>query len=426
MSTVNHSPWLDVVIPSPSTQLQVLLERMNARLEPLSLSVSEAIISTVSDYELTNDSALREELRRTAEINARIWSRTLLSGIPPTASEFTAVAENSRRRVHQGISLSSLLRAYRIGSRALWMEMLKEAGDNRELQYELLVQVSPYFMHYFDLLAQSMALAWTAEQHQQERWRDRLRNELWTVISVRPEDVEAFRRHIADLGLDATVQVCAIVVHPATSLALTANLERVTDIMVTQIARVAGVARNRLMWAIHHDLLIVWVAANHGELLIDHCRRVNDLAVSVARQVENVASVGAGLPGIGPRGWQASAGQAERAESHTEGSKRGVSCYSDIVLDDLVTTSDNVKRFFDALIERLAVEPQLLETLSTYFELGQHRKAVAGALSVHPNTLDHRLERIEQIFGSSMNDMAWMAKLHTALRISRTRPEVAP
>lgn len=421
MSAGNNSPWLDVVIPSPSLGLQALLERMNVRLAQQSQSLGDVIIETISEYSLATDPTLRDELRRTAEINARIWSRTLLSGVPPTESELTAVTENSRRRVHQGISLSSLLRAYRIGSRALWMEMLKEAGDDRELQHELLVRVSPYFMHYVDLLAQKMALAWTAEQNQQQRWSDRLRNELWTVISVRPDDIETFRRHTADLGLDATASVCALALHPVTSLASTANLERVTDLMVTQIARMAGLTRDRLMWAIHHDLLVVWVAANHGELLIDHSRRVNALAVEIARQVENVANVGAGLPGTGPRGWQASAGQALRAEAHSADARRGVTCYSDIVLDDLVTTSDNVKRFFDALIERLAVEPQLLETLSTYFELRQHRKAVAGALNVHPNTLDNRLERIEQISGSSLSDMASMSKLHTALRIARTK-----
>jgi DNA-binding PucR family transcriptional regulator len=97
--------------------------------------------------------------------------------------------------------------------------------------------------------------------------------------------------------------------------------------------------------------------------------------------------------------------------------------YSEIALDDAVAGSENVTRFFQALLERLSQEPHLLETLQTYFELRQHRKAVAAALKVHPNTLSYRLERIENLLGASLDNTAWVAKLHTALQLQGTRPK---
>lgn len=420
-TTPNHLSWTDVPPPALSAGLRALVERMDARLDSLAQSVGQVIFATIPDYGLATDPTLRETQLHAARINARLWHRTLLTGKPPTEAEFAQVAEHSRRRVHQGVSLSALLRAYRIGSRTLWMEMLKEAVSDGELQKELLVSVSPYFMHHFDLTAQFMAQAYTAEQFQQERWRDRLRSELWMVVSMRPDDGETFRRHATELGLDPTAPVCAVALRPTTPLSTTANVERMIDVMVTQVARAIASGRESFMRAVHHDQLVLWLPAGRGELPIDHNRRVNGLAADIGRQLPSLAAVGIGLPGNGPAGWYASAEQALRAQGFPAlaGEGPALVCYSDVVLDDLVTTRDNVKQFFDSLIGRLAVEPHLLETLSKYFELKQHRKAVAGALNVHPNTLDHRLERIEQILGANLGDVAWMAKLHTALRSTR-------
>jgi DNA-binding PucR family transcriptional regulator len=93
--------------------------------------------------------------------------------------------------------------------------------------------------------------------------------------------------------------------------------------------------------------------------------------------------------------------------------------YSEILFLDVASTSDNVQRYLDAMIERLGAEPQLLETLQTYLELRQHRKAVSSKLNVHPNTLDHRLQRIETLLGGSFDDVSWLAMLSAALHLRR-------
>jgi sugar diacid utilization regulator len=58
--------------------------------------------------------------------------------------------------------------------------------------------------------------------------------------------------------------------------------------------------------------------------------------------------------------------------------------------------------------------------LEAYFERRQHRKATAAALDIHPNTLNHRFERIENLLGGRLDDIGWLAKLHTALRLHHT------
>jgi DNA-binding PucR family transcriptional regulator len=76
-----------------------------------------------------------------------------------------------------------------------------------------------------------------------------------------------------------------------------------------------------------------------------------------------------------------------------------------------------VLRYLDSLLERLAAEPELLTTLQTYFEQQQRRKVAADALGIHPNTLNHRLERIETLLGARLDDAGWVAKLYVAIKL---------
>jgi DNA-binding PucR family transcriptional regulator len=55
--------------------------------------------------------------------------------------------------------------------------------------------------------------------------------------------------------------------------------------------------------------------------------------------------------------------------------------------------------------------------LQTYFDFKQQRKRVAAELDVHPNTLDHRLARIEKLLDLSLQDVAWLARLQVALQL---------
>ena len=74
-------------------------------------------------------------------------------------------------------------------------------------------------------------------------------------------------------------------------------------------------------------------------------------------------------------------------------------------------------RYLESFMERLTPEPQLIHTLQAFFEHRQHRKAVAGALNIHPNTLSYRLERIESILDLQLDDIGALTRLHTALRL---------
>jgi sugar diacid utilization regulator len=413
----------EVLIEPLSPRLRKVVERVLADVDGVVDDVFDKVWALVPDYMRAQNPVLRKELHAAIALHAQVWYGALLRARPPTEEDLGPAAEFARHRVHQGVSLGGMLRAFRIGTAGFWSPLLEGAANDPKLHHELLFKVSPYMLYHFDFVQQTMSQAYSREQFRQVRWRERLRQEVWHVLLTRPDDVESFRAHAEALGLSAVAPHCAVALRLAEVPGLSSKLEESVDRITAGIARALGVERDAFMRSVYRDCLVFWLPVPAGETLIEHDRSLAAKAATIAKSVENVVAAGVGLPGTGPRGWRLSADQAIKAiDRKVPGAEPGLACrYSDIALDDAVATSENVTRFFQALLERLSQEPHLLETLQTYFELRQHRKAVAAALKVHPNTLSYRLERIENLLGASLDDTAWVAKLHTALQLQGMR-----
>ena len=411
----------DGLIEPLSPKLRKVVERILDDVDDVVDDVFEKVWALVPDYVRARNPVLRKELHAAIALHAQVWFGALLRAKAPTEEELGPAAEFARHRVHQGVTLAGMLRAFRIGTAGFWSPLLEAAASDPKLHHELLFKVSPYMLYHFDMVQQAMSQAYNKEQFRQVRWRERLRQELWSVLLTRPDDVDSFRTHAEALGLNVVTPHCGVALRLAEVPALTSKLEESVDRITAGIARTIEVERDHFMRAVYRDCLVFWLPVPHGEALVDHDRRLATTAATIAKSVENVVAAGVGLPGTGPRAWRVSADQAVKAIERRAGAgDENMACrYSEIALDDAVAGSENVTRFFQALLERLSHEPHLLETLQTYFELRQHRKAVAAALKVHPNTLSYRLERIENLLGASLDNPAWVAKLHTALRMQR-------
>jgi sugar diacid utilization regulator len=338
-----------------------------------------------------------------------------------------------RRRVHQGVSLPSLLQAFRTGSRVLWDVLLESANQSDEPQRapllnELLFRVSPYILYHFDLMGRTIGQAYSEEQQQRARWRERLQHELCGVIFSHPDDSESFREHTLALGLDANAAHLAIAVRlgsqPKPRIAPEANLDK----LMSSVKRVLSLERINVLHALRNGHLLLWVPMAAGESASESERRYATLCDALPGSGHDVVAIGIGLPDTGARGWRRSSEQALRALDlgHRIDANRAVQRYVEVALDDALHNTDSVVRYFDSLMERLAPEPQLLRTLQVFFEHRQHRKVVAGELNIHPNTLSYRLERIETILGARLDDIGWLSRLHAALRLRQLSQNIAP
>jgi hypothetical protein len=205
---------------------------------------------------------------------------------------------------------------------------------------------------------------------------------------------------------------------------LPSKLESEYDRLTLCVSRHFKSTYENLVRVFHRGRLMV--PCIRGDTLVAADRRFADCAAALVKATNDVLAIGIGLLNQGPSGWALSVDEACNALEFGSPapSKRSVYLYSEIVVDESARRTDNVLRYLNCLLQRLAEEPDLLTTLQTYFDQLQRRKITADALGIHPNTLNHRLERIETLLGAKLDEPSWIAKLHVAVRLrQQTLPE---
>ena len=86
-------------------------------------------------------SSVREDVLQFIEGCARLWFDTLVNGKPPSPEAMESLANAGRRRVHQGIALTPVLRAFRLGGLEAWCALLTAAGKDGESRDQLLFEI---------------------------------------------------------------------------------------------------------------------------------------------------------------------------------------------------------------------------------------------------------------------------------------------
>lgn len=410
---------LEAGVGTLSAALRQIVETQLGNADAIVKRALLAMRAAIPEYGMIDDPAIQLDVQQSVAHNVRMWFNALLSGHPPTAKDLEPLISFGRRRVHQGVTLQSLLQAFRTGSRVLWDVLLEQAGKDEDIHRELLFKVSPYILFHFDLMGRTIGQAHADEQQKRARWRDRLQHELCGVVFSYPDDTERFREHALALGIDANASHLAMALrlapYPNERITPEAGLDR----LMASVCRILSIESDSVLRTLRNGHVLLWVPLIAGEPASDAERRIAALAAGLPTAGLEICAVGLGLPDTSARGWRRSSEQSLRALDIglRIDPARPVLRYLEVALDDALGSADNVVRFFESLMERLAPEPHLLKTLQAFFEFRQHRKAVAGALNIHPNTLSYRLERIETILGARFDDIGWLSRLYAALRL---------
>lgn len=369
---------------------------------------------------------IRIDVRESVEFAAKLWLKAVIHGHSPNEEDLHTIAESGRRRVHQGLSLSSLLHAVRLGSRELWRALLEHCAADPDSREQLLLLFSPFLLDFFDAMSLRLASAYVDEQYQRARWRDALRYELLNIIFGIPSDEAGFRRTAEAMGLDAATPRVALALDVDLPEVLPSRMEGELDRMVLSVSRCLKTAASDLVRTLHRGRVVIWVPAIRGDSILatDTYMRVH--AREIMNCTRDVQAVGIGLMNSGAPGWAASFNEACRALdlSHRNGGTDRIASYSDFVLGESVLRSGNALRYLEALIDRVSHEQDLLHTVTVFFEFDQHRKQASERLGIHPNTLNYRLGRIEEILGANLSDIGWMAKLHVAIQLRMANEHV--
>ncbi|MGN7741540.1 PucR family transcriptional regulator [Pseudomonas sp. 22526] len=350
-----------------------------------------------------------------------LWCEALLSGNGLSVEAREVFADYGRRRAHQGVPLQSLMRAFSVGQREIWQGYLELAGDCEALARELLFDVSRYMFCYFDEAAEETVQAYLDEQLRQARWREYLDQRLHYILLYTPEDEAGFREILAALGLDPGMSRVALALDVAIDAEKLRTREDEIERLLLQVARTFKVATADLVRAWHRERLLIWLPCAHGEAISQADQRLARRAAVLLTGLAEIRQAGLGIMNHGAQGWARSAEEALRALDFFSGehAERTVRRYSGILVEDGIRGNENALRYLVSLLEQLTNEPDLLLTLETYLGLGCRRGQSAKRLGIHPNTLDYRLGRVEELLGASLDDADWVGRLDIALRLRR-------
>ncbi|MHA7925686.1 MAG: PucR family transcriptional regulator [Marinobacter sp.] len=403
------------VAPPPiSNRLRTRFEELFEDIPYFVDKMYEVIHQEVPAYGEGASSDFLSEVLEMTRINMEIWFRVIFEERAPTEEDLKPVAGYARRRYHQGIPLTDLLHSFRSGASTVWKETLLKLQKDASVQTEMLMNISSYVLQHTDLLGQVLSHSYLDEAHRSQRWRDRQYQEFCTMVMEGVEDPDRFSSLAAQLGVDPNGRRLAMIVVPHVAV----DLEESPHPFEEFIRHLVAGDESEPPHIMKQGQLIIWLPMPVGESPIVHENVMADRARMLCRDFSShVKSIALGMSQRGAEGWKVSKDQASTALDWVLG-RRSVVCYSEHILEARIASTPFDRKYFDWLLALISDDPALLHTLESWLNTpGMTRKAAAAALDIHPNTLDYRLKKIEQILGADLSDISWLARLHTALRL---------
>jgi len=394
----------------PSSQaarlLRQIAERKAAEAEAIAATMRSIYADEIPAYRRITDPALLEDVRFVSEDLVRVWLSVLGTGQPPAAMALRPLVEGARRRVAQGIDLHALLRAYRVGLRVMWHDLMSAPEWRRpSLQVEL-GRVAELALDYADRISTEIAAAYVDEVARLTRERVQQRSVLLEVILAAPEGEsvdgprELERPHVV------------VVVQVAGGL----TVERLEGVGVA----IEG-SLEATLWTIRHQSVIAAVPLRPGQgrgHILEQAR--------VVAAGPGVLAVGVGGDARGARETRHSYREAVdtvRLGTALAGDGRAVYDFQEFASAIAVARQpDQARRFVATALSPLgdlARRQWALPTLEAYIARQGRTKETAAALGVHQNTVKYRLRELQEVSGALLADPERASALLLAVRLRR-------
>lgn len=350
-----------------------------------------------------------EELRRTCRDNVGFVFRPV--GRAPAAASPES-RENGRRRAQAGVPLAAVMAAYRVAARYLW-ECLAGAAARSAVPAGVTLRAASDMWLALDTFTQEMA--------------DGYREEITFQVLSQEEERSAVVQALLEGRLDE------------------GNLWEAADILriplqgtyVVIAAQAPGPGRHALPQA---------AAALRRIGVISAWRLLHDAEVGIAwlpgprpyldRLADSLHSLSPGLVGVSPcyddlRDTARNLRLA-RIALRSAFTAQPVTVFDRHLLAVAAGSDPEVmRRVAGSVLAGLGQvpagqRPVLLATLGAWLDNGGSADKAAGVLFCHPNTVRHRMRRLEQLTGRSLSDPRGIAELSLAFEIDRRDASPSP
>jgi PucR C-terminal helix-turn-helix domain/GGDEF-like domain len=402
-----HARYMYGVSGRPSDpKVAALASALSERLPQFAAELTERICQQVDAYR-EDGPVPRDDLYRSCRQNLEFGFRILAD---VGHHDLSAPRRTGRRRAEQGAPLAVVLSAYRIGFAYMWDTVVTEAERSGLVSATELVRIASDVWTLNEMFTTEMATSYRDAMTEQILRRDQERSALVEALVQGSVTDTATVWEAADLlGLPYQGSFVAVAAEP-----LALARQALPNIEIRLRDHGIGSA-----WRLLPDLHVGVVSLRSPEALQ---RVVGMVRPALATRV-GVSPVYEGLEKTSQAMHLARIAMASVAPGDT-----GVSVFDDAPVAALIasapTTSYRVmNNVLGPLLDTAAEERHmLLETLTTYFAAGSITEA-GRRLYCHRNTVRHRLIRIKQLTGRSVDDALGAVELYIAVQTMLRLPQ---
>ncbi len=370
-----------------------LLDHLYARRHELANRLVDEFCRVMPEYEKLSEAVLRDVAEMSVH-NIEDVASTFADGFN-SVDDIEWLRRSAARRVHQHVSLASLLRTYRLAGTLLWRTIAEESGED-PIGRQVAIDCADAMMRYTDSVSSAISQAYLRESASVISDGQALRTDvLETVLSGEPVS-EAARRQAAALAMTLRDRPLFVV------------LLHVRDLEDALVGVPAAVRRMRdqlgsgisTTFVGTLDADVVAICCPNGEIV--H----RDLEGACQRLLDTTAgwTVGLGRLAEGISGVRRSYEEAREAIELglAAGWSDRVVRFADVLLDQILRSTQHLDTLLEETVQPLAdydsiKGADLVPTLRAYVAQNFNVTKAAATLRISPNTVVYRLRRIHEI-----------------------------
>lgn len=392
---------------TPDPSIVRLGKNLLARADELGAAMAQVIRRDVDFYGSNPVVITVDEVRRSCVANATYVFDALTGHVDADVS----VAEDTgTRRATAGVPLPAVMAAYRVGFRFMWEETLAEARRMNDVGTDAVLEATSQIMIAQDTFTQAMTGAYRRQLTMRMLGQEEERSALVeAVLFGRITDTQSLW-DAADILRLPTSGPYVVVAAEVPGIGRTGLPEIATKLDARDI---------RSSWRLLPDLQVGIVHLRRPAIqqeLIEVLRSSATSRVGISPSFDDLADTGDGLR------------YARLAIAGRPTNDQLVQVFDDSPLSlAAVSSPDVMQRIGRSILGALDDLPEderavLVETFEAWLDAGGSANATAAKIYVHPNTVRHRLRRIEERTGKSLSRPRDVAELCLAFEIDRRLP----
>lgn len=330
-------------------------------------------------------------------------------GTEPGHTSFDAAI---RRRASQGLTLSNLLHAYRLGAATIWDELAHLANSD-EIERDALIAATPSVFAWMNTNSLRAHAVFQEIEIRDARRNEQVRAALLDTVLFNESSIgAAFWDAVAALGLPRTGQLTVIAATSATA----SSVEHSPPDIETLISAHPAVQDSWFRLTSQSQLGVVSLRRNHAEAL-------DSIAGVICAKTPVL--IGLSSPFTNIADCSKARAQAQVAVSASSSNRPSTRYNRDVVAVLLASSPDAAASVVTATLGPILELPDdrrepLLTTVHSWLRLGQSVSATADELHCHRNTVNYRLRRFAELTGRPLADNLWLAQVALALEAART------